>query len=307
MKNFIKVTIYIALLITVLIYREDITKYILKNFVFQQEIVLQDINEYRVNSDFLYVKYKNDFIAKNKSDIYNIIFSVINNGWNNFNFYCDKSYKSCISDVEELIENPYSLSYINNYVHPFNSYNKIHLNYTSIGRVQVVIDKLYTDEEISMINDKVALIEKNLYKNNMTLKDKIRAVHDYIINNTKYDEARANSILNKTKIVDTYQSHKAIGPLFEGMGICGGYSDAMAIFLYNLGVKNYRISNESHIWNYVYLDNAWYHLDLTWDDPVVSTKEDVLLSTYYLITTKKLEDINDGKHYYDKDVFLEAK
>ncbi len=55
------------------------------------------------------------------------------------------------------------------------------------------------------------------------------------------------------------------------------------------------------------MDNAWYHLDLTWDDPVVSTKEDVLLSTYYLISTKKLEDINDGKHYYDKDVFLEAK
>ena len=35
-------------------------------------------------------------------------------------------------------------------------------------------------------------------------------------------------------------------------------------------IINYKISNDEHIWNLVYLDEKWYHLDLTWDDPIIT-------------------------------------
>ena len=44
-----------------------------------------------------------------------------------------------------------------------------------------------------------------------------------------------------------------------------------------LGIENYTISgkagNEQHIWNVVKLDNDWYQVDVTWDDPVGSSQE----------------------------------
>ena len=53
------------------------------------------------------------------------------------------------------------------------------------------------------------------------------------------------------------------------------------IILDKMGVLNIRISNNKHIWNLVYLNNEWLHLDLTWDDPVNDEDKDLLLYDYY--------------------------
>ena len=34
----------------------------------------------------------------------------------------------------------------------------------------------------------------------------------------------------------------------------------------DFGIKNYKIASSNHVWNYVYIENNWYHLDLTWDE-----------------------------------------
>ena len=77
----------------------------------------------------------------------------------------------------------------------------------------------------------------------------------------------------------------------------------MAIFLSDIGIPNHKISTENHIWNAVYLDNNWYHLDLTWDDPVTSTGENMLIHDYFLITTAQLEQLDVSQHKYDKTVY----
>jgi len=78
----------------------------------------------------------------------------------------------------------------------------------------------------------------------------------------------------------------------------------MAIFLNKMNIINYKISNDEHIWNLVYLDGNWYHLDLTWDDPISDIN--VSRSTYFLITTETLEKINDKAHNFDKNIYSEA-
>ena len=135
--------------------------------------------------------------------------------------------------------------------------------------------------------------------NDMPIKEKIRIIHDYIIDNTSYDKLK-NDDINDT----TYKSQTAYGALIEGYATCNGYADAMAIFLDKLNVINYKISNDKHIWNLVYLDGKWYHLDLTWDDPI--SENNVNRDTYFLITTSELENLNDDTHNFNKDIYSEA-
>ena len=110
------------------------------------------------------------------------------------------------------------------------------------------------------------------------------------------DEVENNKELTNKEV------HKATGALLDGLAICGGYSDAMAIFLNKLGLNNYKIASANHVWNYVKLDNNWYHLDLTWDDPKTKDNTDVLEYNFYMITTDELNNIKTNYHNYDKKI-----
>ena len=81
----------------------------------------------------------------------------------------------------------------------------------------------------------------------------------------------------------------------------------MELFLERLGVKSFKISSDKHIWNAVYLNDTWYHLDLTWDDPVASDGRDYLEFNYFLIGTDKLLSLDTTEHVFDQEVFSEFK
>ena len=81
----------------------------------------------------------------------------------------------------------------------------------------------------------------------------------------------------------------------------------MALFLDKMGIKNYKISSSSHIWNLVYIEGSWKHLDLTWDDPVLSNGGSTITDIFFLITTDELYSKNTSQHIFDENVFSEAK
>ena len=137
-------------------------------------------------------------------------------------------------------------------------------------------------------------------KNTKDEREIIKIIHDYIINNTKYDSDKSDRNIEK------YNSNIAYGPLLQGYGLCGGYTDAMAIFLDYYDIPNYKVISENHIWNAVYLNNKWYHLDLTWDDPVMKDGSNTLEYTFFLITTKELEGQATNQHIFNKSVFSEV-
>ena len=136
----------------------------------------------------------------------------------------------------------------------------------------------------------------------MDNKEKIKAVHDYIINNTKYDEEKEYTEINGIKNYKN-KSNIAYGPLINGKAICGGYTDAMSIMLYNLGIYNFKISNDNHVWNVINIDDKWLNTDLTWDDPLTNTKEDVLTYTFFLKTTDELLLLDTTEHTFNKDFY----
>lgn len=257
-----------------------------------------ETNEYKQKNFSSYVIETNDFSPKSKQDLLNIYYTVLNNGWDNFSFYCDKSYSTCISDMEELAKDKTKFSYINQLVHPFNTFETIETNYSTNGRIDIKINKKYSNEDIEKIKNKMNEITLKLNINSYNdVNDKIKVFHDYIAETNKYDKDKedgGNSI---------YHSDTAIGTLFEGESICSGYTDTLAIFLNMLSLDNTRISTNDHIWNVVNINNKWYHIDLTWDDPIVSTGKDVIIYDYFLITTDELKNKNDGEHNFNEEIY----
>lgn len=257
----------------------------------------EDINEETYKKyNYLYLQDTDDFIAKDKKHLMNILYTIVNSGINDFIFYCDSKYSECTNDISELLNDDDNLYYINNFVHPYNTYKYLSVNYSSYGKVNVTIDKNYTQEEIDYINEIVDNFINNNIDINMSEENKIKIIHDYIINNSKY--------IKDTK-VDKDNYSNAYDILYSGYGTCNAYSDLMAIFLNKLNINNYQISSENHIWNLVFVNNSWYHLDVTWDDPVTNTNEDLLGYDYFLITDKTLKSYNDQEHNYNEEVFLE--
>ena len=256
-------------------------------------------NEYFREVDYLYVQNTTSYKPKNSKEIKNLFYTIINSGDDSFTFYCPRDYENCLNDVKALATSQAELSHINNFVHPFNGFKPIEIQYTSSGQVDVSIVKSYSDDEIKEINNKVEELYSRLVNPNMTTIDNIKVIHDFIINNSKYDTARSD--YNMT----TYKSDIAYGALLQGRAVCGGYSDAMALFLEKLGVKNFKISSESHVWNALYIDGKWYHLDLTWDDPVTSNNTDVLQHDYFMLNTDELHSKELKEHLFDKNIYLE--
>ena len=97
--------------------------------------------------------------------------------------------------------------------------------------------------------------------------EQLKIVHDYIVDNTEYDLNAGNNVYN------------AYGALIDGKCVCEGYARAYKYVLDELKIpciiacgigRNSVGTTESHAWNYVYLDNKWYAIDTTWDDPIIT-------------------------------------
>lgn len=255
-------------------------------------------NDYFIEDNFDYVDNATDAILTSKNDVINTIYFLINSGTTYSERYCSKDYKNCFNDINELSSDVELLTNLNNYVHPYNSFDNISFSFNN-EVVQIKIEHIYSEDDINTLNKIVDEFINNNITNSMGTKEKIRIIHDYIINNADYDILKT-----KNKDDNTYRSSTAYGVLVQGYGICSGYSDAMAIFLDKLNIINYKISNDQHIWNLVYLDGEWLHLDLTWDDPI--SDSNITRDNYFLISTKNLETLDDGVHYYNKSIFTEA-
>ena len=256
-------------------------------------------NSYFTIDHFDFVNNYEGAEVHSKQEIIDSIYYLINSGVSYSERYCSRDYETCYSDMEEVSTDTNLLSVLNNYVHPFNSFDSIVFNFDD-RVIQIEIKHAYEKEEIQKLSSKVdELIQENI-TDNMSTRDKIKAIHDYIINHTEYDKLKTENV-NDT----TYKSNTAYGVLFQNYGICSGYSDAMKLFLDKLNIINYKISNDQHIWNLVNIDGKWYHLDLTWDDPV--SDKNITRDSYFLITTKTLKLLEDDVHYFNSMLFKEAE
>ena len=301
MKKLIAYLIMLVVIILTFIYRDEITNYVTNNIIKQEKQEELKYNDYARKQDYKYVSIANDLKINSKDEIKNIFYTILDSGIDSYSFYCDSDYKNCTKDVEHFFNDKDNLSEINNFVHPYNSFKNIKISVTNYGKITLNITHVYNKDEISVVNDQIDTFIKDNINDSMNNEEKIKALHDYIVNNTKFDTEIENSSdrLNS-------QSYTAYGLLINHKAICGGYTDTMAIYLDKLNIPNLRISTNEHVWNLVYLNDKWLNLDVTWDDPVTSNGTDMLMYDYYLIDTNTLLNKDTTQHNFNKDIYLEA-
>lgn len=108
--------------------------------------------------------------------------------------------------------------------------------------------------------------------------DRLKFIHDYIAESCEY---------KLTGTLEASYEKRADGVLLEGKAICVGYSKAMMYFAQELGIPCTCVegfANEEHMWNMVQLEGSWYHLDMTWDDPITSDGSNHTRYDYFLVS-----------------------
>ena len=303
MKNIISFFVSIIIILVVVLNLDTIISVIKDVIYSNREVFIPEANMYEKDYDFMYFKESDDFIPSNYDDLVSIFYTTLDKGWNEFTFYCDTEYEECLEDVAVISNDQKFLAEINNFVHPYNSYSTIKTLYDDTGKVTITIDKLYKDDEVDKIDKEIKIWMNEYIRDNMSTKDKIKVMHDAIINKTKYDQVRADT--NNSK----YDSARIQGVLYDHYAICSGYTDMMAVVLSKLNIPNFKIASEEHVWNAVYVDGKWYHLDLTWDDPITTSGRNVLLHDYFLINDNDLTKLDMSatkrEHIYNRDIYLE--
>ena len=285
-------------IVTILNFYPEETKDFIQNIFDDKEYVIAIANDYYLDNNFEYLQNWTDDVS-NKTELINYIYHVINTGSDYADGECTKDYTNCTKDLNDIANDEETLSLINNFVHPYNSFKTISFSYNESGQFSLIIEHIYSQEEITAINYIVENKINEMIKENMTTEEKIRKTHDYVIDSTKYDTLKSDNIYD-----ETYKSNTAYGVLVQGYGICSGYSDTMSIFLNKLGIKNYKISNDTHIWNLIYINGIWAHLDSTWDDPI--SEQNINRDTYFLINSEELTELNDDTHSFNKAIYKEA-
>lgn len=138
-----------------------------------------------------------------------------------------------------------------------------------------------------IVKEKKREVINNIINQEMTDYEKEKAIHDYIVNNTKYD----NGFTTNEGVISP-ESHTIYGVLVEGVGVCGGYAKTMKYLLDEVGIDSIVIGGTAnginHAWNMVKLDNEYYHVDCTWDDPVMKDGSDTILYDYFNVNDKDI-------------------
>ena len=137
--------------------------------------------------------------------------------------------------------------------------------------------------------------------------EKVKKIHDYIINNSSY----AFKTDGVTPDNSTY-SHNIIGIMTRGKGVCESYAKSFQYLLNKNNIECIFVSGTGitdegpglHAWNYVKLNNLWYGFDLTFDDPIDpisghnSLKHDYFGKVDTDFTSSHIIDPNNGNMDY---------
>lgn len=153
------------------------------------------------------------------------------------------------------------------------------------------LDARTTKDQQRKLKLKVEDIVRKTVTPDMTEFEKEKALHDYIVNNCDYDKSEYDRI--------PPSSFNAYGALCLGTAVCEGYAEATKLLLNRAGIDCSIVIGTSkgggHAWNIVRIDGEYYHLDTTYNDPVFSNGDRMLVYHYFNLTDREIETDHQWK------------
>ncbi|UHA75908.1 transglutaminase [Paenibacillus sp. 481] len=175
---------------------------------------------------------------------------------------------------------------------PFIRYNVSRYSFNWKGddnsaTVTVYVDYRETYEQSMYVRSEAKRIVQTIIKPEDDVNYKVKKIHDYIVQNVAYD---AN--------MKKFTAYEA---LTDGKTVCQGYALLVQAMMEEVGIPSLVIEGEAgntlHAWNLIQMDERWYHLDATWNDPLPDKKNQVRY-TYYMRTDQEMR--TDHKWVADK-------
>jgi len=149
------------------------------------------------------------------------------------------------------------------------------------NNINVTYQIVYNEsiEETKQLDREIEGLLKEWKVSELSQYDIVKKVHDYIINNASYDKS-----LTK---YSAYQN------LFDKSSTCQGYASLAYKMITEANIPTRIITGtadgQSHGWNIVNLNDKWYNLDLTWDDPLTMDGRDIIVYDYFLKTDEEFK------------------
>lgn len=214
----------------------------------------------------------------------------------NFNTEFTLTYEGDFSKLKTVVQNAFDQIQKNNqYIYENISKWHLAMKYRgTTGTLTFNITYLTDKQKEAHVTAEVKKILPKIVKKGATQMEKVKAVHDYIVLNSSYS--------NKTK----NSQYSAYTLLTEGKGVCQAYALLMLKMFEELNVeakyvKGYT-NNEHHAWILAKVDNEWYHIDPTWDDPI-GNKADEVRYKFFMLTDKQIS----ATHSWERTEYPAAK
>ncbi|MCI8484628.1 MAG: leucine-rich repeat protein [Lachnospiraceae bacterium] len=165
------------------------------------------------------------------------------------------AYNITVAELNHIVS-----EVVNNNPKYFYYVNCSYRYYPSNNQV-VDVTFLYT-ESADAVRKKVGIYE-NAVKNILNTVDsswsdleKALYVNDYLATNCEYDT--------------TYSKYSSYNVFVDKTAVCQGYALAYQELMNRLNIPCQVVSSEplDHAWNLVKIGSSWYHVDVTWNDPL---------------------------------------
>lgn len=210
-----------------------------------------------VGEDGIYDEELEQYLAADDKTLKNAK-AVIMAAYDDFETQCDLSkFKLTANElngvISDILNTEPKYFYVNGqYYYTYNSYT----GYV-IGLSNIIYD--YSEKQATkMLAAYEAAVEKALSGASMDWSDMEKAlyINDYLARNCEYDTS--------------YSNYTAYDALVNQVAVCQGYALACLELADRLGLTCEVVTSDSlwHAWNMIQVNGEYYHLDVTWNDPV---------------------------------------
>ena len=213
------------------------------------------------------------------------------NGQNELGDYYQSAIEAYTYDNPDVFYLSPSKMYLNIETTTFGSSTTYNVFINNGSEANYFTDEFSSESQVRSAINSIEQVKNTLVsrRTGNTYED-IKMVHDYLVDNIEYDTS-----LSKDNIYDLY------GALVNRVAVCEGYARSFKYILDEMGISsvlvigtgtNSRGETERHAWNYVEINNNWYAVDCTWDDPVVVGGGNLPQSSKYKYFLKGANEFN---------------
>ena len=207
--------------------------------------------------------------------------------WDSFEDSCDlSSYQITAAELKAIYSETLNENSGYFYVSGGYSYSFLPTGYVTKVIIQYRYNKAEAEPMIAAYNMAVAAAVSGADAS-WTDMEKALYINDYIARNCEYDTS--------------YSKHSAYDALVGKKAVCEGYTLAFKALAQELGLSCGIVTSSSlnHAWNLVAVNGSYYHVDVTWNDPL-NDRIGRARHQYFMKSTNYFKS-EEGEHLEEND------